>query len=135
MEVNTMKALKKIIIIVLTAIMLVSVLSVPASASSPVKTAQLTVSAYNIKLKLAEAIAANANAAIVQLVTIAQNQTNPDIDALIAQTNAISALAILLINALGFDAVCEYVEYEIAGQIVAIDPIIVIPIGGGGTTT
>ncbi len=130
-----MKALKKIIIIVLTAIMLVSVLSVPASASSPVKTAQLTVSAYNIKLKLAEAIAANANAAIVQLVTIAQSQTNPDIDALIAQTNAISALAILLINALGFDAVCEYVEYEIAGQIVAIDPLIVIPIGGGGTNT
>lgn len=129
-----MKALKKVIIIVLTALMLVSAFAVPASASTPSAGNTTAITANDIKLQIALNVASSANAAIEQLVAIAQRQTNPNIPLLIAQTNAISALAINVINALGFDAVCEYVEYEIAGQIVEIDPIIIVPIGGGGTT-
>lgn len=126
-----MKALKKVIIIVLTAVMLVTALSVPAAAATRTGSSALSVTAYDVKLQIAEAVAASANAAIERLVAIAQSQTDPNIELLVYQTNAISAIAIIIINALGYDAVCEYVTYEIGGQLVEIDPIIVIPTGGG----
>jgi Tfp pilus assembly protein PilX len=134
MEVNTMKALKKVIIIVLTALMLVSAFAVPASASTSIVN-NTAITANDIKLQIALNVASSANARIEQLVAAAQRQTNPNIPLLIAQTNAISAFAINVINALGFDAECEYVTYEIGGQLVEIDPIIVIPLPGGGGTT
>ncbi len=133
MEVNTMKALKKVIIIVLTALMLVSAFAVPASAATTKACNATAVTANDIKLQIALNIASSANARIAQLVAAAQRQKSPNIPLLIAQTNAISALAINVINALGFDAVCVYETYIIGGQYVEIDPLIVIPIGGGGT--
>lgn len=124
-----MKSFKKIIIIVLTAVMLTSVFALPASASGYAGangTISVSYSVPNIKLQLAELIADVANSAIEILVSIAQKSPNPDISALLSQTEAISAAAISAINALGFEAECEYVEYIINGQSVMIDPIIVI---------
>lgn len=122
-----MKTLKKVIIIVLTAVMLTTALSLPAAAATGNGNAvvkQLWLE--DIKFQLAQAIAAVANAQINLLVSLFQAMPNPNIGALISTTNAISAAAIAAINALGFDAVCEYVTYEIGGQLVEIDPIIVI---------
>ena len=131
-----MKALKKVIIIVLTALMLVSAFAVPASASTPSASNTTAITANDIKLQIAQTIAASVNATIEQLVIIAQRQTNPDIPKLIALTNAITAAGITAVRTLGFDAVCVYVTYIIGGQPVEIDPMIVIPLpGGGGTTT
>ena len=125
-----MKTLKKVIIIVLTAVMLTSALSLPASAAvGNTPGIKVLSRVQEIKFQLAQAIAATANAQIERLVAIFQAMPNPNIQALINATNAISAAAIAAINALGFDAVCEYVTYEVGGQLVEIDPIIVIPIG------
>lgn len=124
-----MKALKKIIIIVLTAVMLTSLFALPASAAPSVNAyGAVTVSRgiTDVKFQIAELIADTANATIELLVAIAQRNPNTDIPRLVAQTEAISAAAVSAINALGFDAQCEYVEYVINGQSVMIDPIIVI---------
>ncbi|MGI6167509.1 MAG: hypothetical protein ACOYIA_05165 [Eubacteriales bacterium] len=122
-----MKTLKKVIIIVLTAAMLFSALSLPAAAAAGnTPSVNVVNKLADIKYQLAQGIAAVANAQIEGLVTLFQAMPNPNIQALVAATNAISAAAIALINALGYDAVCEYVTYEIGGQLVEIDPIIVI---------
>ncbi len=123
-----MKAFKKIIIIVLTAVMLVSTFSLPAAASAPAGGA-LSYQAINIKYQIALGVAETANAQIEALVEAAQGQSNPNIPLLVFQTNLISAVAITVIRALGFNAECEYVTYEIGGQLVDIDPIIVFPLG------
>ena len=124
-----MKSLKKVIIIVLTATMLATALSLPASAAVSNPGIKVLIRVEEIKFQLAQAIADVANAQIERLVAVFQAMPNPNIQALVTATNAISSAAIAVINALGFDAVCEYVTYEVGGQLVEIDPIIVIPIG------
>ncbi|HHT54065.1 MAG TPA: hypothetical protein GX011_03915 [Clostridiales bacterium] len=124
-----MKSLKKVIIIVLTATMLATALSLPASAAVSNPGIKVLNRVEEIKFQLAQAIADVANAQIERLVAVFQAMPNPNIQALVTATNAISSAAIAVINALGFDAVCEYVTYEVGGQLVEIDPIIVIPIG------
>jgi hypothetical protein len=124
-----MKSLKKVIIIVLTATMLATALSLPASAAVSNPGIKVLNRVEEIKFQLAQAIADVANAQIERLVAVFQAMPNPNIQALVTTTNAISSAAIAVINALGFDAVCEYVTYEVGGQLVEIDPIIVIPIG------
>lgn len=124
-----MKSLKKVIIIVLTATMLATALSLPASAAVSNPGIKVLNRVEEIKFQLAQAIADVANAQIERLVAVFQAMPNPNIQALVTATDAISSAAIAVINALGFDAVCEYVTYEVGGQLVEIDPIIVIPIG------
>ena len=123
-----MKSLKKVIIIVLTATMLATALSLPASAAVSNPGIKVLNRVEEIKFQLAQAIADVANAQIERLVAVFQAMPNPNIQALVTATNAISSAAIAVINALGFDAVCEYVTYEVGGQRVEIDPIIVMPI-------
>ncbi|NLW74676.1 MAG: hypothetical protein GX057_07305 [Clostridiales bacterium] len=117
-----MKTLKKVIIIVLTAVMLVSALSLTAAAAPGKNGNNKAVDNYQLALSIAE----EANAKIEKFVAQFQAKPNPNIHALITVTNNISSKAIAEINALGFDAVCVYVTYEVGGQLVEIDPIIVI---------
>ena len=75
---------------------------------------------------MAQSIAENANNTIEALVADAQQSRRPNIRLLILKTELISRTAISLIRTLGYDAVCLYEKYEIHGQLVEIDPIIVI---------
>jgi len=126
-----MKKCKKIIVVVIAAIMLVCASVFPAAAKapagdSPAAPATYCASGDKITWYLAQSIADNANHAIEALVTQAQQCKRPNIRLLILETEIISRTAISLVRTLGYDAVCVYEEYEIGGQIVEIDPIIVI---------
>ncbi len=75
-----MKTLKKVIIIVLTAVMLTSALSLPASAAvGNTPGIKVLSRVQEIKFQLAQAIAATANAQIERLVAIFQAMPNPNI--------------------------------------------------------
>lgn len=126
-----MKKFKKIIITMLAAIMLLSASIFPAAAKAPVNNSnsaaeQFCISDENFRWHMAQSIAENANNTIEALVADAQQSKRPNIRLLILKTELISRTAISLIRALGYDAVCLYEEYEIHGQLVEIDPIIVI---------
>jgi hypothetical protein len=85
-----------------------------------------SISVTDAKTKAAEKIVETANKVIVKLVEVAQSQQDPDIDKLVALTNLISKNAINAAANLGVEVVCEYVAYEINGQIVLIDPLRII---------
>jgi phage-related protein len=81
---------------------------------------------YKIRLAIVEELVEVTNNQIAALVNHAMNQTNPDIDKLVATTNALSQATIQIASFLGITVVCEYVPYVINGQTVYIDPLIVI---------
>ncbi len=126
-----MKGFKKIMIVAIAAVLLLTATVLPAAAkapanNSPAATATYCVSGEKITWLLAQSIGENANKSIEALVAEAQQSRKPNIGLLLLKTELISRTAISLIRALGHDAVCVYEEYEIHGQIVEIDPIIVI---------
>lgn len=122
-----MKALKKVITVILAAVMLCGAFSVTAFARcDEADTYSYSVDYDELKYALAEMIADNANATIDRLVAQAQANPYPNISALVFKTNLISANAIALIRMLGFDAECVYETYIIGGIEVEIDPIIII---------
>lgn len=81
------------------------------------------------------AIGEEANASIYKeidkaIVKVDQAENNQEIDKiiqdLIKKTNKITAVSIAKIEKLGGEAVCEWVEVEIGGQTILIDPIRII---------
>lgn len=129
-----MKTLKKLVVIIMAAVMLCGAFSVTAFARGPVTATYCndTVSAEDVRYALAERIAENANNTILYLVERAQASRHPNIAMLVRTTDMISANAISLIRMLGFDAECVYETYVIGGVEVEIDPIIIIKRTIGG---
>ena len=126
-----MKGFKKFIITIFAAMMLLSASIFPVAAKVPVNnsniaTEQFCISDEDFRWHMAQSIAENANNTIEALVADAQQSRRPNIRLLILKTDLISRTAISLIRTLGYDAVCLYEKYEIHGQLVEIDPIIVI---------
>jgi len=81
---------------------------------------------YELRYAIVCSLVDVANSQIDALVERAIEQEDPDLDRLLARTEAISYSTIIIANALGITVICEYVPYEINGQIVYIDPLIVI---------
>ncbi|MDD4164412.1 MAG: hypothetical protein PHD66_04205 [Eubacteriales bacterium] len=81
---------------------------------------------YLIRLAFVQKLVDSTNMRIENLVQRAMNEQNPDIDKLVAKTEALAAITINISAKLGIEVVCEYKAYEINGQIVYIDPLIVI---------
>lgn len=127
-----MKTRTRLIALLCTLVCILSMIVVPSAASSEKEcgyTATVTCRTTGCKWlteKLAETIAETANAAIMLLVYKAQRNPHADIERLCAETDAIAQNAIFLISLLGIEAKCVYEEYEINGETVLIDPIIVI---------
>lgn len=131
--------MKKLLSVILVTIIMLSVSSIAVSAqcvpSNDYGCNAATVNGcekehsdyfYEIRLAVVEGIVEVSNARIMALVHRAQRQENPNIDLLVARTNAIAARTIFIADKLGIEVVCEYTPYEIDGQIVYIDPLIVI---------
>ena len=79
-----------------------------------------------IKYAVAQQIVDSANARIMNIVSAAQASPQDDAQWAVAQTTREAAQAIEICRWIGVTVVCEYVEYEIDGQIVLIDPLKVI---------
>lgn len=129
--------MKKILSVVLVVFVLMTMSIVSASAKMPVNDyryeAQLTngavinaSSSYDVRLAIVEKMVARTNAKIETLVNKAMSEENPNLEALVYKTNALSQLTIKIAEKLGVEVICEYVPYEINGVIVYIDPLIVI---------
>lgn len=125
---------KKLIALILVVLTVLSVSSFAVSAETTVSSGVAVTTAsnglddftYKIRLAVVEALVEVTNNQIMALVNQAMNQPNPDIDKLVATTNALAQATIQIASVLGITVVCEYVPYVINGQTVYIDPLIVI---------
>lgn len=130
--------MKKILSITLVIIVMLSVASVTASAKSVSSYNNTYISEiaenssdysdfnYRIRLAIVQRMVDETNAKIEALVYKAMLEKKPNIDKLVAQTNALAALTIKVAASLGIEVNCEYQAYVINGVTVYIDPLIVI---------
>ena len=114
---------------ILAALILVLTLFVPAMAACEE-------AAYDEKnYEKACDIVEKANEKVADLVEHAQKTDKDDVDKLIEKTTDVIDKAIEKVAALGFEVECTYIEYEVDGQTVCIDPLYVInPRPGSGNT-
>lgn len=122
---------KKLIALMLVLITVVSVSSIAVSAETTNRCVAVSSESsndftYKIRLAIVEQLVEATNNQITALVNKAMKQKNPDINKLVATTNALSQATIQVAAFLGITVVCEYVPYVINGQTVYIDPLIVI---------
>lgn len=117
---------KRILALVCAVICLIPMLTVGVSARDFHSYPQdETNYGYDSDYEIAENIVEMANASIDALIFIAQlGIISPD--CLVYLTDMISQAAIAEVESYGFTAVCEYVPYDICGQIVYIDPLRII---------
>lgn len=127
--------MKKLICVFLVLITLFTVASIPVSATTSSSNAAISVSAaapksndptYAIRLAIVESLVEVTNARIIELVNREIAATKPNIDRLVAETNALARTTMFVASLLGIEVVCVYTPYEIHGVIVYIDPLIVI---------
>ena len=118
---------KKIVALILTLVMVGSIstgftaaAAEPASAPTPAFTFRID------NEKKAEILVAATNRMILLLVKIAQFTPKNDVDALVQATNELAFRTIEKAAELGVIVVCEYVAFEVDGQIVYIDPLRII---------
>lgn len=124
--------MKKLISVLLAAIMLVSAFTVGAAAvnvnaQGNGRGVQVCGNRFeNAKYKAAEIIVESANRLIEKMVEVELKKDNPNISQLVWLTDKIAAEAIFVAGLLGVEVVCEYTRYEYNGIVFYIDPLIVI---------
>lgn len=124
--------MKKAMKYILVVLIIVSMLSATAMAAIPSPNnpnANNTVATVNradyqklvVKVNLA-------NATIVALVRIAQLTPWNDINWLLGAVDIIVAEVTAYAESIGVGIKCEYTEYYIDGQIVLVDPLLILPV-------
>jgi len=125
---------KKLLAVILVVVTVFSVSSFAVSAQTTVNSGVAVTATsnyldeitYRIRLAIVEQLVEATNRQIEALVNQAIKHPNPDINKLVATTNALAQATIQVASLLGITVVCEYVPYVIHGQTVYIDPLIVI---------
>ncbi|PKM62828.1 MAG: hypothetical protein CVU97_03280 [Firmicutes bacterium HGW-Firmicutes-21] len=134
--------MKKLIAFTLIAITLLSVLSVSVLAEQIdvqkieyvnefIEKANKTEKAYyEVKeekdLAKVEEMVLKTNEKILQMVYNEMEAKKVDIDKLVEKTDEMARKTIEKAADMGYEVICEYIAYEINGEIVLIDPLIVI---------
>lgn len=133
-----MKKIKSILALLLVAVMMLLPLQASASSSASVQSVQL----YNARFCPEDALKQTgveivrlANERIQSIIDescaqAAQTQDPAEVDAIIVamlvRTSAVSLAAQVAAELCGVKTVCEYVDVEIGGRVVAVDPLRVV---------
>ena len=124
--------MKRIAAFVLIFALTLSVFMLPASAISPNRATETslseTVSPTDAELQRLYTMVEAANLAIEVAVRLAQLTPYNDIAQLQVAVACITAPVFLYAEKIGAEVVCEYTAYKIDGQVVLIDPLRVVNI-------
>ena len=135
--------MKRVLAFVFAAVMLFALLAFAASAQTIsvdkaefveefIDKANTEKKAYLAELKdekdlaKVEDMVLKTNEKILAMVYKEMEAKKPDIDKLVAKTDEMALKTIEKAAKMGYEVVCEYVAYEIHGETVLIDPLIVI---------
>lgn len=123
---------KKVLSILLVVVLVI--LMVPGMASAKGNSPELKAVALNghhetaDQLKKLEKMVDKANDEIERAVAKAQRTIEDDVDELLVEIDQIVAEVSTYAESIGYAITCDYVTYEIDGQIVLIDPLRIIPL-------
>lgn len=123
---------KKVLSILLVVVLVI--LMVPGMASAKGNSPELKAVALNghhetaDQLKKLEKMVDKANDEIERAVAKAQRTIEDDVDELLVKIDQIVAEVSTYAESIGYAITCDYVTYEIDGQIVLIDPLRIIPL-------